>query len=172
MTDFLGLNPEDEVVSIEVIEHEAPATDRTVARRIALQALYELDCTRHQIETVLEARLKAQEVDGRGARYARALVTGVRQHREQLDQAIRRYATEWPLDQIAIIDRNILRIAVYEFAGTQSIPTGVAIDEAVNLARLFGADHSTGFVNGVLGKMSTEEADVRKALAVEGETGL
>lgn len=167
MIDLPNMNPEDEV-TVEVIEHEAPLTDRSLARRTALQILYELDCTNHQPEMVITARLTAQELQGKTARFVRQLVAGVLANRERLDRAIRKYATEWPLDQVAIIDRNILRMAIFELANVPSTPTGAAVDEAVSLARLFGADNSTTFVNGVLGKLASERDALQKML-VEGQ---
>lgn len=163
MIDLPNMNPEDEV-SVEVIEHDAPMTERSLARRTALQILYELDCTNHNSEEVITARLKAQELQGKAARFVRLLVNGVLVNRERMDQAIRKYATEWPLDQVAIIDRNILRMAIYELAKVESTPTGVAVDEAVSLAKLFGADNSTTFVNGVLGKLAAEKDELQKML--------
>lgn len=166
MIDLPNMNPEDEV-SVEVIEHEAPTTERSLARRTALQILYELDCTNHNPEQVITARLMAQELQGKTARFVRLLVTGVLQGRERMDAVIRKVATEWPLDQVAIIDRNILRMAIYELSNVASTPTGVAVDEAVSLAKLFGADNSTTFINGVLGKLAADKDALQKML-VEG----
>ncbi len=167
MIDLPNMNPEDEV-TVEVIEHEAPMTERSLARRIALQILYELDCTNHNAEMVIEARLMAQELENKPARFVRLLVNGVLANRERMDRVIRLYATEWPLDQVAIIDRNILRMAIYELAHVPSTPTGAAVDEAVSLAKLFGADNSTTFVNGVLGKLAAN-IDVLRKMLTEGQ---
>src|SRR5262245_40175596 len=109
VTDLLNLNPDDEV-EIEEIEHDPPVTERSIARRIALQVLYELDCTEHQPEQVIEIRLEAQDMDRKVSRYVRMLVTGVLNNREAIDTVIRQYAREWPLEQVAIVDRNILRM--------------------------------------------------------------
>jgi N utilization substance protein B len=72
-------------------------------------------------------------------------------HRDRLDTLIQKYAPAWPVAQIAIVDRNILRIALYELSGATATPPKVAINEAVDLAKLFGSDNSSRFVNGVLG---------------------
>jgi N utilization substance protein B len=77
---------------------------------------------------------------------------------------IRHFAPEWPLEQVATIDRNILRIALFEFAVSQSVPMNVAIDEAVALAQMFGADGSVAFVNGVLGQVARREAELHSML--------
>lgn len=165
MTDLPQINPED-IVETEVIEHEAAATERTVARRFALQVLYEVDSAHHPAASVLTSRLKEEPVSKRAARYAQQLVTGVLQHRDRLDVVIQHYATEWPLDQIAIVDRNILRLAIYELLIEPSAPIRVTIDEAVALARLFGAEGSIRFVNGVLGTIAAEEDRVRQLLGL------
>jgi N utilization substance protein B len=85
------------------------------------------------------------------------LVQGVNAHQERLDTLIGRYAPEWPVDQIAIIDRNVLRIAIYELLFRDDTPTKVAINEAVELAKEFGSESSGRFVNGVLGSLVAKE---------------
>ncbi len=84
------------------------------------------------------------------------LVTGVLKHRDNLDQVIAQHAPEWPLDQIAIIDRNILRIAIHELTQDKKLPVKVVINEAVEIAKLFGAEGSPRFINGVLGSITDE----------------
>lgn len=165
MTDMLNLNPEDEV-EVEEIEHDPPVTERSIARRIALQVLYELDCTTHPVGQVIDMRLQAQEMDNKIARYVRVLVTGVLSNRDAIDGVIRQHAREWPLEQVAIVDRNILRMAIYEFAVAQNTPVGASIDEAVGLARVFGAENAMSFVNGVLGKLADDVETLRKTLAI------
>lgn len=164
------IGPDDDI-SKEVIEHAAPATDRSFARRIALQVLYELDTTAHRVGDVIAYRLDAQDTDKKEARYVRFLVRGVISHRDALDEALRQFMVEWPLEQIAAIDRNILRMAVLEFAVEEKAPVSVVIDEAVGLARVFSAESSIGFVNGVLGKLATDDEMMRRlrALKIDGE---
>jgi N utilization substance protein B len=86
-----------------------------------------------------------------------------------LDETIRRYAPEFPLDQIAVIDRNILRLAIFEFAVRRSTPVGAAIDEAVELAKMFGADGASSFINGVLGALADDKQWLRKVRNVESD---
>ena len=137
-----------------------PTTDyRHQARRLALQALYEIDCTDHQVGTVLSERLEADSYREETRTLTTRLVSGVLEHRDQLDALIRRYAPEWPLDQIAILDRNILRIAIYELIIDDTIPVKVAINEAVELAKTFGAESTPRFINGVLGTLAAREND-------------
>jgi N utilization substance protein B len=137
-----------------------PTTDyRHQARRLALQALYEIDCTDHQVGTVLSERLESDSYREETRTLTTRLVGGVLEHRDQLDALIRRYAPEWPLDQIAILDRNILRIAIYELIIDDTIPVKVAINEAVELAKTFGAESTPRFINGVLGTLAAREND-------------
>ncbi len=151
MTDSPEIVPES--------ENTAPFMDeRSIARRIALQALYEIDVAHHAVGEVLTIHLQTQKPNRKVARYVQELVHGVVRHRSVLDGAIRTYAPEWPLEQIAVIDRNILRIAVFEFAVRARTPVGVAIDEAVELAKMFGADGASSFINGVLGAVADDEA--------------
>jgi N utilization substance protein B len=123
---------------------------RRQARHLALQALYELDCTHHTVNEVLSERLQSEVPRDE----TRGLTT-------RLDVLIHRYAPEWPLDQIAIVDRNILRIAIYELALDDTIPMKVAINEAIELAKTFGTESTPRFVNGVLGSLTAREGDLR-----------
>jgi N utilization substance protein B len=137
-----------------------PTTDyRHQARRLALQALYEIDCTDHPVSTVLNERLESDSYREETRTLTTRLVSGVLEHRDQLDALIRRYAPEWPLDQIAILDRNILRIAIFELIIDDSVPVKVAINEAVELAKTFGAESTPRFINGVLGTLAAREND-------------
>ncbi len=140
-----------------------PQTDyRHQARVLALQALYELDCTDHPLGEVLDARLNGEEVLPAARTLAMRLVEGVLAHREALDTLILRYAPEWPLEQLAIIDRNILRIAIYEMGADDSTPVNVAIHEAIELAKTFGAESTPRFINGVLGALAAHESDLER----------
>lgn len=133
------------------------------ARISALQALFEIDCTGHNPTLAIERRLGEAELPETGSDFARELVQGVSAHLEHLDDLIARYAPEWPVDQIAIIDRNVLRIAIYEILFWDDTPTKVAINEAVELAKEFGSDSSGRFVNGVLGSLVAQEtAEIKR----------
>ena len=127
---------------------------RRRARILALQALYEIDSTQHPVGTVLDQRLTEDPLPEEGEAFARELLAGVLQHQVALDELIQRYAPEWPVEQMAVIDRNVLRIAIYEFFISKRTPTKVAINEAVELAKLFGSDSAPRFVNGVLGALA------------------
>ncbi|HNS49656.1 MAG TPA: transcription antitermination factor NusB [Anaerolineae bacterium] len=127
------------------------------ARVAVLQALYEMDCSGHDAGDALTHRLEEMELPDPGVVFARELAGGIRAQRERLDGLIARYAPEWPVDQIAIIDRNILRIAIFEIVFGSDTPVKVAINEAVELAKTFGGDSSGRFVNGVLGTLVAAE---------------
>lgn len=132
------------------------AKTRRRARELALQALYELESTRHATDEVLAERLADKPLDADGEAFMRAVVAGVLASAALLDEQIQRHAPEWPLDQMAIIDRNILRIALWEFGASRQTPVKVAINEAVELAKEFGSDSAPRFVNGVLGAAAAE----------------
>jgi N utilization substance protein B len=132
------------------------------ARMAALQALFEADCTHHHLSAVIERRLEDVMLPEAGASFARELVQGVEARQEQLDGLIAQYAPEWPVDQIAIIDRNILRLAIFELLMRDDTPVKVAINEAVELAKEFGSDSSGRFVNGVLGSLVASETSADK----------
>jgi N utilization substance protein B len=138
---------------------------RTRARGIALQVLYELDMTDHLPGDALKIRLEA--INGLNpdlAEFTRQIVFGVKPLTKELDEVISRYAPEWPFDQIAVIDRNILRIACWEFAVDGKTPMKVAINEAVELAKLFGSDSAPRFVNGVLGSLADRADEISQRL--------
>jgi N utilization substance protein B len=114
--------------------------------------------------------LQEAESTKKAARYVRRLVIGVTRHRDQLDNLIQHYAPEWPLDQVAIVDRNILRMAIYEYAVQTTVPVGVIIAEAIELAKLFGSESTPRFVNGVMGSLASDDQEkVRQILSPESD---
>lgn len=124
---------------------------RRKARAAALQTLYELACTRHPLEDVLSERIVQAGLGEDSATFARELVKGVIDSARTLDREIARHAPEFPLDQMAVIDRTILRIALWEIGVGRITPLKVAINEAVELAKDYGSDSAPRFINGVLG---------------------
>ena len=126
---------------------------RRQARIVALQTLFEVDSVHHLPERVLGQRLEDIGLPEPGQAFAQSLVSGVLGHQQRLDPLIEEYAPEWPLDQMAFIDRNILRIALFELLVARTAPPKVVINEAVELAKLFGSDSCHRFVNGVLGTL-------------------
>ena len=137
---------------------------RTRARCVALQALYEIDMTGHPPGLVIQERLQDEDLDESNGDFARQIVLGVWPVVHDLDLFIAEHAPEWPLDQVAVIDRNILRMALWEFAISEMIPIKVAINEAVELAKVYGSDSTPRFVNGVLGSLAARQNEIRQAL--------
>ena len=128
---------------------------RRKAREVALQALYEIDFANHEAEEVMTRLLDEGKFTDENAVFARELVNRVIQNRERIDQNIKEFAPAWPMEQIPVVDRNILRLAIFEVLLDNKTPVRVAINEAVELAKMFGGDNSSKFVNGVLGSIST-----------------
>jgi N utilization substance protein B len=125
---------------------------RRQARELALQALYEIDTVQHKPGSVVDERLRESQIGEHGATFLRWLISGVMRNQSVLDQLISELAPDWPINQLAVIDRNILRLALYEFGSSASdVPSKVIINEAVELAKLYGGDSAPRFVNGVLG---------------------
>jgi N utilization substance protein B len=137
---------------------------RHQARIVALQALYEIDCTKHAPAIVLEQRLAAIQLPKTATAFSYRLVNGVLDHQAVLDVFIHRHAPEWPLEQMAYIDRNILRMAIFEFAVDGQTPVKVAINEAVELAKAFGSDSAPRFINGVLGTLVEHQTAITQAI--------
>ena len=129
---------------------------RRKARIAALQALYELDCTRHKAEET-SARLRAGETLTQEALdFSEELVKGVMRHKSGLDGLIKKFAPAFPLEQMSIVDKGILRLAIYEIRFCDKTPLKVAINEAIELAKDFGSDSSPRLVNGILGSITTK----------------
>lgn len=128
---------------------------RRRARIAALQVLYELDCTKHKVEET-SARLRAGEtLTQEGLTFSEELVKGVLHHKSELDALIEKLAPAFPVEQMPIIDRNILRLAIFEILYSKGTPLKVAINEAIELAKGFGSDSSPRLINGILGSITT-----------------
>ena len=129
-------------------------SNRHLARTIAMQSLYLWDFSGKE-KTALPEIVRnvfenfAPKFNDQG--FVEACIEGVIKNQEKIDAYITKYATEWPLDQITIVDRNILRIGVFELVFNDDIPAKVAINEAIEIAKTFGSESSGKFVNGVLG---------------------
>ncbi|MBV6395525.1 MAG: Transcription antitermination protein NusB [Anaerolineales bacterium] len=138
---------------------------RTRARGIALQVLYEVDLANHPAAEALRLRLEETPLPDELLEFTRRIVFGVISLAHELDSLIAKYAPEWPLDQIAAIDRNIMRMAFWEFAVHRETPVKVAINEAVELAKQYGSDSAPRFVNGVLGSLTEHQDEIRQRVA-------
>jgi N utilization substance protein B len=139
---------------------------RTKARSIALQVLYEIDLTGHEPGEVLGDRLVEEPLDDGLVDFTRQIVFGVLPLVIKLDDFIAQHAPEWPLDQVAAIDRNIIRIALWEFAVSGLTPVKVAINEAIELAKLYGSDSTPRFVNGVLGSLADRQQEIHQTFGL------
>jgi N utilization substance protein B len=139
------------------------AGTRRKARIAALQALYELDCTRHKPEEALAHLSTEKELPPDALSFSEHLVRGVLEHKPKLDTLIRRFAPAFPPEQMSIIDRNILRLAIFELLFNDKVPVKVVINEAVELAKHFGSDSSPRLINGVLGSITTERGKITKS---------
>ncbi len=127
---------------------------RRRARALALQALYEVDSAGHEAEGVVNRLLAKGGLSQENSVFVRELVSGVIQNKEKIDLNIQNFAPAWPIEQIPVVDRNILRLAIFEILLDNKVPVKVAINEAVELAKTFGGANSSRFVNGVLGSVS------------------
>jgi len=131
---------------------------RRKARVLVLQILYEVDSAEHEVEEVAGRLLTKKGLSAENITFARELISGVIQNKEKIDRKIEEFAPAWPVEQISVVDRNILRLAIFEILLDNKVPVKVAINEAVELAKTFGSDSSPKFVNGVLGSISALNA--------------
>ena len=120
-----------------------------------MQALYELDSASHSATASLTARIEADRLPDSAAAYARELLEGVLGQLEEIDAIISSLAPNWPIHQLASVDRNVLRVAIFEIISGVDTPPKVAVNEAVEIAKAFGSESSPKFVNGVLGSVIT-----------------
>ena len=136
----------------------ASAETRHKARTTALKILFEADLAPHELDDVLERYLDLSGYPEAVQSYLKEVVEGVRDNLEAIDAEIARAAPQFPVNQLAAIDRNVLRIAVYELRFSEGVPFKAAINEAVDIAKRFGGDSSQRFVNGVLGNIARDIA--------------
>lgn len=132
--------------------------NRHLLRTIALQSLFEWDFHNRQgnLDEILDRVTKEFASTSEGNEFAKELLTGVISKIDELDEIIVKHAPEWPIDQITIIDRNVLRLGIYEMMFSKETPAKVAINEAVEMGKRFGGESSGKFVNGVLGALYKE----------------
>lgn len=139
--------------------------ERRRARGIVLQVLYEVDTVGHPAEEVIAYHLdRNPNLSESAVQFVRRLVHGTRQAAALIDGWIAECAPEWPVDELAVLDRNILRIALWEFIVAEETPLRIAINEAVELAKRFGSDSAPRFINGVLGTLAGREQVLRRRL--------
>ena len=131
---------------------------RTQAREYALQILYQIDVRNDPEDKILVDFWKNIETEPEVSDFAAKLVIGTIRNKKKIDEMISKYASNWKLSRMAVIDRNVLRMAAYELLFCEDIPPKVSINEAVDLAKKFGDTESGKFVNGILDKINKEEA--------------
>lgn len=129
---------------------------RTRARELSLQFLYQLDLLGDELIDELPRFLRGEEKDGETCRFARRLVEGTHEKRAQLDAEIQRVAQNWQISRMAVIDRNVLRLAAYELLFCDDIPPKVAINEAIELGKRYSTANSGAFINGILDKIKSQ----------------
>ncbi len=129
---------------------------RTSGRQAALQMLFGLESANTDPETCTRSFWREFDADPEGRAYADEVVRGVVEHQDRVDELIRTASTNWRLERMARVDRNLLRMAAYELLTQTAVPRAVILDEAVELAKSFGSEDSGSFVNGVLDRIAEE----------------
>jgi len=129
---------------------------RRKSREFALQALYQLNITKQDVTALLTQFQEHFLPGGEADEFLRRLVLGVLEHCEELDRLIERYSENWRLDRIDVIDRNILRMALFELLYCEDIPPKVTINEAIDLGKRYGSEDSGSFINGILDRIQNE----------------
>lgn len=137
---------------------------RSKARKQALDILYESDIRGATPESILESRAVPEEgPEARPLReFTRELILGVVSNKRKIDELITTYAQGWDMDRLATVDRNILRLAIFEIIWSDDLADGIAIDEALTLARDISTDESSAFIHGLLGKISSIKDSVAR----------
>ena len=144
------------------------ASLRRKARIAALQTLYEIDCTEHKAEDAVIHSTTEQSLPQEAISFIEELVQGVLKNKSKIDEVIGRFAPSFPVAQMSVIDRNILRVAIFEIL-MDNTPVKVAINEAIELAKIFGSDSSPRLINGVLGSIVTKYGKASHARPKEGK---
>lgn len=143
--------------------------NRHYARVLALQSLYEADfrAIKNDCEKILERHLTNLEIDGENTDFAKELVKGTAETKDSIDSEIEEVAPEWPINNVAVLDRNILRMSIYELKNMET-PPKVVINEAIELAKSFGSETSSKFINGVLGTVYRKSGKYQEEPNEEG----
>ena len=136
--------------------------ERRLSREVSLKVLFQVDLVHTNIEEALKNTLENDKYSDEVKEFALTLVKGVMSNLAEIDKMIKNYTNNWSLDRITNIDRNILRIAIYEILYLQNIPKSVSINEAVELAKKYGTRSSFSFVNGVLGRINKNDKILKK----------
>ena len=147
-----------------MLQHDKmKSTFRRKARNIALQVLYEIDASGHDHQKSFDKMVVQVHLHKSVIEFASILTFGVIENLKKIDEIIQSYAYAWPISQIAYVDRNILRIAIFELLHHQETPSKVVINEAIEISKVFGSDNSSKFVNGVLGSVLQLMSEYKKS---------
>lgn len=139
---------------------------RSRGRELALQFLYQVDLRGPEMLDELDDYLRTEESDREARAFAKRLIDGTQERLEDLNQAIQSVAQNWDVARMAVVDRNVLRLAAYELLHCDDIPPKVAINEAIELGKRYSTQNSGAFINGILDKIKSRYADSAKAGAV------
>jgi len=142
---------------------------RSRARELALQALYQVDLTRDDDRSSIDAFLDDQEAEEEPREFARTLVHGTLEHQEEIDATISEVAQNWALSRMAVIDRNVLRLAAHELLHREDIPPKVSINEAIEIGKRFSTTNSGAFINGILDKIMNQHSPDTDAAGDEAQ---
>ena len=120
-------------------------------RELIIKILYEIDSTSHELETIINNTFKRIKINASRRNYISSTSEGIIENLSSIDETLSEFAISWPIEQISLIDRNILRLSIYELQHSDINTTSIFINDAVELAKNYGSDHSGKFINGVLG---------------------
>jgi len=141
---------------------------RRKSRELALQCLYQIDQSGNKVCAIEDLKVHF-DVNAKAASYAQELVSGIQLHLSEVDGVIEKYAKNWRLNRMAVVDRNLLRIATYEFLYKSDIPGSVIIDEAIEIAKRYSTDDAVSFINGILDPIC--QVTENKRQNIDGATG-
>ncbi len=130
---------------------------RRIAREKALQALFQIDLVNARIDKAIDYVLEQSVLEEHDGQFTRQLVQGTWEHLKEIDEYIAKYAVQWGIERLANVDRNILRMAIYEMKCVDEVPHSVTINEAIELAKAFSGDDSAKFINGLLDSVRKNE---------------
>lgn len=140
---------------------------RTRARELALQFLYQVDLVGADVRTEAEGFLRGEERDAESRKFALRLIRGTLEHQPEIDEIVQQVAQNWEIARMAVVDRNVLRLATFELLHCEDIPPKVAINEAIEIGKRFSTQNSGAFINGILDKIMNKALAARRATAAQ-----
>lgn len=137
---------------------------RREVRELALKVLYAHDIGKNDTNSIMEQLFSEENIEETGRDFCRLLVEGVLANLTTIDRFISKYTTDWPLDRMAGVDRNLMRIALFEFLFSEGVPGAVAVNEALEVAKSYGSEESPRFINGILGNILKDLPQIKADL--------